>query len=143
MLFPICTDRTRKLWNEFNLTISFYFRSLIIIYTIEVTVKSYLFKCLMLFLCGNSFFANTKSGKILNWREKEDPTKITIFLFLLQAWHINFTRSGSFIWRSLVLPHIVCICTVLLAQDSWNSARYMEWAELYRDDQKFISFKPF
>ena len=40
---------------------------------------------------------------------------------------------------SPVLPHIVCICTttvacictVLLALASWNSARYMNWTEMY------------
>ena len=57
--------------------------------------------------------------------------------------YINFTRWGFIhLAYSPVLPHNVCICTVLLALASWNSARYMKLIVMYRE-VKFYDLSKF
>ena len=42
------------------------------------------------------------------------------------------THKFHYLAYSPVLPHIVCICTVLLALASWNSFQYIKWTGMYR-----------
>ena len=51
---------------------------------------------------------------------------------LKQHWNlICFIIITPTLVYSPVLPHIVFICTVLLALASWNSAWYMKWTRMY------------